>query len=188
MTVPKWYPRSKRNEPITTRLASVSESAESIRSRSVPRGGAQPIVRTEQLRKEFPAGPSGLIVRKRQTIKAVDRVDLEIASGETLGLVGESGSGKSTLGRLILRLIEPTSGRIHFDGYDLRNADRPRMRRLRRDMQIIFQDPFASLDPRFRVGDIIAEPLLIHGNTAPSEDSRLPLEKSGRARLEGRVS
>lgn len=97
-------------------------------------------------------------------VRAVDDVSLDIHAGETLGLVGESGSGKSTLGRLLLRLIEPTSGSIRFEGRDLLAASPGEMRRLRRDMQIIFQDPFASLDPRFRVEDIIAEPLLIHEN------------------------
>ena len=95
-------------------------------------------------------------------VRAVDDVSLDIQAGETLGLVGESGSGKSTLGRLILRLIEPTSGSIGYEGRNLLAASSGEMRRLRRDMQIIFQDPFASLDPRFRVEDIIAEPLIIH--------------------------
>jgi len=98
-------------------------------------------------------------------LRAVDDVSLDIEQGETLGLVGESGSGKSTLGRLILRLIEPTSGTIRYNGRDLLGADRRETRALRRDMQIIFQDPFGSLDPRMRVAEIVAEPLVIHGES-----------------------
>jgi peptide/nickel transport system ATP-binding protein len=98
-------------------------------------------------------------------VRAVDDVSLDIYAGETLGLIGESGSGKSTLGRLIVRLIDPTSGSIFFEGLDIAAAGRGEIRRWRRNAQIIFQDPFASLDPRFRVEDIITEPLIIHGDT-----------------------
>src|SRR4029077_10970812 len=100
--------------------------------------------------------------RAKGEVRAVNDVTLDIHAGETLGLVGESGSGKSTLGRLVLRLIEPSSGSVLFAGRDLLAASHREMRRLRRDMQIIFQDPFGSLDPRLRVEDIIAEPLIIH--------------------------
>jgi ABC-type oligopeptide transport system ATPase subunit len=115
-------------------------------------------------------------------VRAVDDISLDIQAGETLGLVGESGSGKSTLGRLILRLIEPTSGSIRLNGRDLLNANSSEMRRLRRDLQIIFQDPFASLDPRFRVEDIIAEPLRIHGESPHSSGDSRP-RPSGRAKV-----
>ncbi len=115
-------------------------------------------------------------------VRAVDDISLDIQPGETLGLVGESGSGKSTLGRLILRLIEPTSGSIRLNGRDLLNANSSEMRRLRRDLQIIFQDPFASLDPRFRVEDIIAEPLRIHGESPHSSGDSRP-RPSGRAKV-----
>jgi ABC-type oligopeptide transport system ATPase subunit len=129
------------------------------------------LIEVRNLTKVFSHGESPFGGKPRGGVRAVDSVFLDINAGETLGLVGESGSGKSTLGRLILRLIEPTSGSILFDGRDLVNLSGSghafsrgsAMRRLRRDLQIIFQDPFASLDPRFRVEDIIAEPLIIHG-------------------------
>ena len=124
-----------------------------------------PLLEIRNLTKVFPHGESPFGGKSRGEVRAVDDVSLDIHAGETLGLVGESGSGKSTLGRLILRLIEPTSGAVRFEGRDLLAASRGEMRTLRRDMQIIFQDPFASLDPRFRVEDIIAEPLIIHGNS-----------------------
>ena len=124
------------------------------------------------LTKVFPHGESVFGGKSRGEVRAVDDVSLDIQAGETLGLVGESGSGKSTLGRLILRLIEPTSGSLRFEGRDLLAAGRGEMRGLRRDMQIIFQDPFASLDPRFRVEDVIAEPLIIHGGRHAKIDIR----------------
>jgi oligopeptide transport system ATP-binding protein len=120
------------------------------------------LVEIRNLTKVFPLGESIFGGGSTGEVRAVDDVSLDIAAGETLGLVGESGSGKSTLGRLVLRLIEPTSGSIRFDGRDLLAAPQGEMRRLRRDMQIIFQDPFGSLDPRMRVADLIAEPMVIH--------------------------
>jgi peptide/nickel transport system ATP-binding protein len=152
-----------------------------------------PLLEIRNLTKIFPHAQSVFAGKARGSpydVRAVDEVSLDIHAGETLGLVGESGSGKSTLGRLTLRLIAPTSGSIRFEGQDLLAAGRGEMRRLRRDMQIIFQDPFASLDPRYRVADIIAEPLIIHGEEqdAPAEscgDSRPRL--SGRAKLDIRT-
>ena len=123
-----------------------------------------PLLEIRNLTKVFPHGESPFGGKPRGEVRAVDDVSLDIRAGETLGLVGESGSGKSTLGRLILRLIEPTSGTVRFEGRDLLAASRAEMRGLRRDLQIIFQDPFASLDPRFRVEEIVAEPLVIHGH------------------------
>jgi len=123
------------------------------------------LLEIRDLTKVFPLGESAFGGGAKGEVRAVDDVSLDIHAGETLGLVGESGSGKSTLGRLALRLIEPTSGIIQFDGRDLLSASRGDLRRLRRHMQIIFQDPFSSLDPRMRVEDLIAEPLLIHEQT-----------------------
>ena len=121
-----------------------------------------PLLEVRNLTKIFDLAESPFGSRRAGEVRAVDDVSLDIEEGETLGLVGESGSGKSTLGRLILRLLEPTSGAIVFDGVDLLMANGPELRRLRRDMQIIFQDPFGSLDPRYRVEDVIAEPLILH--------------------------
>jgi len=113
------------------------------------------------LKKHFPMG-DGLFSRHKGVVKAVDGVNLTVNEGETLGLVGESGCGKSTLGRAILRLIEPTGGEVVFQGKNLLTLSQRELRDMRREMQIIFQDPYASLNPRMRVGDIVGEGLEIH--------------------------
>jgi oligopeptide/dipeptide ABC transporter ATP-binding protein len=123
-----------------------------------------PLITATGLSKAFEVGGGGFFgLRKPTLLRAVDDVALTILGGETLGLVGESGCGKSTLGRLLIRLIEPTAGRITFDGTDITALKRMEMRAHRRSMQIIFQDPYGALNPRMSVEDIIAEPLLIHG-------------------------
>ena len=120
------------------------------------------LVEVRDLKKHFPIR-GGVLSRVVASVKAVDGVSFAIRRGEVLGLVGESWSGKTTVGRTLLRLIEPTGGRIFFDGQDITELPREKLRPFRRRMQIIFQDPFSSLNPRMTVGDIIAEPLLIHG-------------------------
>lgn len=134
------------------------------------------LVEIRDLTKVFPQGESAFSARKAE-VRAVDDISLDIEAGETLGLVGESGSGKSTLGRLALRLIDPTSGSVRFDGHDLLRAGHSELRHLRRHMQIIFQDPFSSLDPRMRVEDLVAEPLVIH-KSSTGEDARASTTQS----------
>jgi ABC-type glutathione transport system ATPase component len=135
------------------------------------------LIEIRNLTKVFAHADSPWGAKSGGEVRAVDDVSLDIHAGETLGLVGESGSGKSTLGRMILRLIEPTSGTVRLEGRDLLSASHSEMRRLRRNLQIIFQDPFASLDPRFRVEDIIAEPLIIHGDTGGDGRAKLDLRQ-----------
>jgi len=120
------------------------------------------LLRVENLRKDYPVR-RGALRRMVGTVRAVDDVSLEVEQGATFGLLGESGCGKSTLGRLLMRLEEPTAGSLHFDGVDVYKTDRRAMRKVRRDIQIVFQDPMGALDPRMTVWDIIAEPMFAIG-------------------------
>jgi len=138
------------------------EASQSQETPVIPAGAGVQLLEVRDLKKYFPV-KRGLMGRTVGSVKAVDGVSFAISSGETLGLVGESGSGKTTVGRCILRLIEPTEGVVHFDGVEVLKLNSGDLREKRQDMQIIFQDPYASLNPRMTVGSTIAEPLIIHG-------------------------
>ena len=131
------------------------------------------LLRVERLTKHFDVRHGGVFGRARGRLRAVDDVDFEVAAGETLGLVGESGCGKSTVGRMLLRLIEPTSGSIVFEGEDLLKLKPEALRAKRRHLQIIFQDPYGSLSPRMSVEQIIGEGLVVHGIGEPEERARM---------------
>ena len=143
-------------------------------------GGTEPILQIDKLTKHFPI-KEGLFNRQVGAVQAVDGVSFDLYPGETLGLVGESGCGKSTTGRVILRLLEPTSGTIRFKGRDITGLSRREMRPVRDDLQIIFQDPYASLNPRMTVQEIVAEPLKIAGRYSRGGDQRVTelLERVG---------
>jgi oligopeptide transport system ATP-binding protein len=122
----------------------------------------EPLLVVKNLKKYFPIKEGLLFDRTVDYVRAVDDVSFEIRQGETMGLVGESGSGKSTTGYCVLELLKPTSGSVRFDGEELTTMPRNELRRMRREMQIVFQDPYSSLNPRMTIGDIVGEPLLVH--------------------------
>ncbi len=137
--------------------------------------GAAPLLSVQDLKTHFPIR-SGLLQRVTDHFKAVDGVSFEIGSGETLGLVGESGCGKTTVGRTLLRLIPATSGRVTFEGRDVFAAHGSELQKLRRNMQIVFQDPAGSLNPRMRIASIVGEPLVIHGMVTDKAELRERVE------------
>ena len=121
-----------------------------------------PLVEVKNLKKYFPKN-KGILGGKKKFVKAVDDVSFTIQKGETLGLVGESGCGKSTTGRMLMKLLDPTEGQILFEGKDISGLNDNQIRDMRKEFQMVFQDPYASLNPRMKVSDIIAEPLIVHG-------------------------
>jgi peptide/nickel transport system ATP-binding protein len=136
------------------------------------------ILETKDLKKYFPVTKSfieRLFTREMKYVKAIDGVSIDVRKGEILSLVGESGSGKTTLGKLVLRLIDPTDGRIIFDGRDITYLKGEELRRLRRHMQIIYQDPYASLNPRMKIGESIKDPLIIHNIASDQEAYKMVL-------------
>jgi oligopeptide transport system ATP-binding protein len=167
-------PRSTKSNPA---MKSLAGGMLPVESRAMTANSASPdvLLRVENLKKHFPIR-RGILQRQVGAVKAVDGVSFDVHKGETLGLVGESGCGKSTTGRVILQLHTATDGHVYFDGQDLTKLRGEALRRMRARMQMIFQDPYASLNPRMTIGDIVGEPLDVHG-VAPT-----PAEKTERVR------
>src|SRR3978361_925185 len=140
-------------------------SVEASEARGTQPGSTDSIMEVSNLVKHFPIR-AGFIQRQVGAVQAVDGISFDVKRGETLGLVGESGCGKSTTARLLLRLMDPTAGSIRFEGREIANAKGAELKALRREMQMIFQDPYSSLNPRKTVGSIIAEPLGTHGDAS----------------------
>jgi len=143
-----------------------------VATKAIPRAEAPPLITVRNLKMHFPVTEGALLARVIGQVKAVDDVSFTIRRGETLGLVGESGCGKTTTGRCILQLEHATAGEIIYDGRSLIGLDRKAMLALRQKIQVIFQDPYSSLNPRMKIGDIIAEPMKVHG-TEPDRAARL---------------
>jgi len=141
----------------------------------VPTASTAPLLEVRDLTVHFPVR-TGLLQRTTRVVRAVDGVSFDLAPGETLGIVGESGCGKTTLGRAVLRLVAATSGSVRFRGTDVLAANRAQLRGLRRQMQIIFQDPAGSLNPRLRIRTIVGEPLMVHGLARSSKDLRVQVD------------
>src|ERR1041384_717263 len=139
---------------------------------AMPEATGDELLVVDNVRKYFPITRGIIFQKEIASVKAVDGVSFSIKPGETLGIVGESGCGKSTLARCIMKLLETTEGKITFEGRDITRLSRPAMRPIRREMTMIFQDPYASLNPRKRVGFIIGEPLEVHKLGTPAEGKR----------------
>ncbi len=151
------------SDAFSRRAEDVADAAREPEPAAGGPGAGEPLVEVRNLVKHFPITRGILVPRKIGAVQAVDGVSFEVNSGETLGIVGETGCGKSTTARLIMRLLEPTSGEIRFDGQDISRLKGARLKEIRRDVQMIFQDPYSSLNPRKTVGATIGQPFVIHG-------------------------